>query len=100
LEKMEIRSNLGWKYGTLLIVDGVLVSNGSLYHIDGEFFYKIIVLKSYIHIMICFHLILTREGSCGTIIKAVSQNVFDSIMDRCIFCFYNFLESHSFGTAY
>jgi len=31
--KMEIRSNLGWKYGTLLIVDGVLVSKGSFYHI-------------------------------------------------------------------
>jgi len=28
---MKIRSNLGWKHGILLIVDGVLVSNGSLY---------------------------------------------------------------------
>jgi len=30
-EKMEICSNLGWKYNTLLIVDGAPVSNGSLY---------------------------------------------------------------------
>jgi len=31
-EKMEIRSNLGWKYITLLIGDGTLVSNGYLYY--------------------------------------------------------------------
>jgi len=32
-EKIEIYSNLGWKYGTLLIGDGALVSNRCLYHI-------------------------------------------------------------------
>jgi len=31
-EKMEICSNLGWKYSTLLIADGALVSDGCLYH--------------------------------------------------------------------
>jgi len=31
---MEIYSSVGCKYGTLLIVDGVLFSNGSLYLIN------------------------------------------------------------------
>jgi len=34
-EKIEIHSNLSWKYGTLLIGDGTPVSNGYLYHIPG-----------------------------------------------------------------
>jgi len=32
-KKMEICSNLGWEYGSLLIGDGVPVSNRYLYHI-------------------------------------------------------------------
>jgi len=31
-KKIEICYNLSWKYSTLLIVDGVRVSNGCLYH--------------------------------------------------------------------
>jgi len=31
-EKMEICYNLGWKYGTLLIVDGLPISIGCLYY--------------------------------------------------------------------
>jgi len=32
-EKIDIHSNLGWRYGILLIGDGAPVSNGCLYYI-------------------------------------------------------------------
>jgi len=35
---MEMWSNLGWKYVTLLIGDGTVVGNGCIYHTNESFF--------------------------------------------------------------